>query len=98
MGAIGVISVIANALPNELSQLTHSSLEGNMALAGQLHLQMAEILKLIFREGSPGGVKALMEMMGKTKNQLRLPLVPVSVLTNSAIESEWKKSVIMKTQ
>jgi len=91
IGSIGVISVIANALPDKLSQLTHASLEGSMTLASQLHLQMSEMLKLIFREGSPGGVKALMEMMGKAKNQLRLPLVPVSTSTWSAIEAEWKK-------
>jgi 4-hydroxy-tetrahydrodipicolinate synthase len=54
---------------------------------------MSEMLKLIFREGNPGGVKALMEMMGKAKNQLRLPLVSVSVSTRSLIEAEWKKIV-----
>jgi 4-hydroxy-tetrahydrodipicolinate synthase len=91
LDAIGVISVIANAMPNELSVLTHTSLKGEMHEAGQLHLKMAELLKLIFREGSPAGVKALMEMMGKTKNQLRLPLVSVSVTTQSLIEAEWKK-------
>jgi len=91
MGSIGVISVIANALPEQLSQLTHASLEGNIAKASQLHLQMAEMLKLIFKEGNPGGVKALMEMMGTAKNQLRLPLVPVSASTRSLIEDEWKK-------
>jgi len=91
IGSIGVISVIANALPRELSQLTHASLEGKLSLATHLHLNMAEMLKLIFREGSPGGVKALMEMMGKVKNQLRLPLVPVSSITWTMIETEWKK-------
>jgi len=91
MGSIGVISVIANAMPDKLSQLTHKSLIGDMHQAGMLHLQLAEMLKLIFREGNPGGVKALMEMMGKVKNQLRLPLVPVSTSTWSAIETEWKK-------
>lgn len=91
MGAIGVISVIANALPDKLSQLTHASLEANTTLASQLHLKMAEMLKLIFKEGNPGGVKALMEMMGTAKNQLRLPLVPVSAGTYSLIEAEWKK-------
>jgi 4-hydroxy-tetrahydrodipicolinate synthase len=90
IGSIGVISVIANALPGELSKLAHASLEGNTSLATELHLQMAEMLKLIFKEGSPSGVKALMEMMGKAKNQLRLPLVPVSQSTSSAIEAEWK--------
>lgn len=91
MGSIGVISVIANALPEKLSQLTYASLNGNMALAGQLHLQMAEMLKLIFREGNPGGVKALMEMLGTVKNQLRLPLVPVSLATYTLIEKELNK-------
>ena len=90
-GAIGVISVIANALPEQLSQLIHASLEGNIAKARQLHLQMAEILKLIFKEGNPGGVKALMEMMGTVKNQVRLPLVPVSAVTYSLIEKELKR-------
>jgi len=90
-GAIGVISVIANALPEQLSQLIHASLGGNIAKASQLHLQMAEILKLIFKEGNPGGVKALMEMMGTVKNQVRLPLVPVSAVTYSLIEKELKR-------
>ena len=91
MGSTGVISVIANALPEKLSQLTHASLSGNIALASQLHLQMAEMLKLIFREGNPGGVKALMEMLGKAKNQLRLPLVSVSSATYTLIEKELNK-------
>ena len=90
-GSIGVISVIANAMPDKLSQLTHASLKGNMFEAGQLHLQMAEMMKLIFKEGSPAGVKALMEMMGTIKNQVRLPNVPVSAGTYGAIETEWKK-------
>ncbi len=91
IGSIGVISVIANALPAHLSQLTHAGLEGKTTLATRLHLQMAEMLKLIFKEGSPGGVKALMELMGTAKNQLRLPLVPVSAATKILIEAEWKK-------
>jgi 4-hydroxy-tetrahydrodipicolinate synthase len=91
IGSIGVISVIANALPEKLSQLTHTSLDGNVPLASQLHMQMAEILKLIFKEGNPAGVKALMEAMGTIKNELRLPLVPASASTRSMIEAEWKR-------
>jgi 4-hydroxy-tetrahydrodipicolinate synthase len=78
-------------MPKQLSQLTHASLEGNIDKANQLHLQMAEMVKLIFKEGSPAGVKALMEMMGNVKNQVRLPNVPVSTGTYGAIEAEWKK-------
>lgn len=90
-GSIGVISVIANAMPSKLSQLTHESLKGNRIEATHLHLQMAEMMKLIFREGSPAGVKALMEMMGTAKNQVRLPNVPVSAATYSLIEKELNK-------
>jgi 4-hydroxy-tetrahydrodipicolinate synthase len=91
IGAIGVISVIANAFPDKLSQLTHASLEGNLDKASQMHLQMAEMVKLIFKDGSPAGVKALMEMMGKAQNQVRLPNVPVSPATYSLIDAELKK-------
>ena len=88
IGSIGVISVIANALPMRLSQLTFASLNGTMDIAGQLQLQMGEMLKLIFREGSPCGVKALMKIMKLAENQVRLPLVPVSAETYALIESE----------
>lgn len=91
MGAIGVISVIANALPEKLSQLTHSALLGDTATSGRLHLEMAEMLKLIFKDGNPAGVKALMKMMGIVKNELRLPLVPASAGTYNLIEAEWQK-------
>ena len=91
IGSIGVISVLANAMPAKLSQLTHESLKGNMSTACELHLQLAEIMKLLFKEGSPAGVKALMEMMGTVKNQVRLPNVSVSAETYSLIEAEWKK-------
>lgn len=90
-GSVGVISVLANALPEKLARLTHTSLDGNMSLAQELHLQMAEMIKLIFKDGSPGGVKALMELQGKAKNELRLPLVPVSEATYRLIDAEWNQ-------
>lgn len=90
-GSIGVISVIANGLPEKLAQLTHFALEGNMPSASALHLQLAEMIKLIFKDGSPGGVKALMELQGKTKNQVRLPLVPVSKATYDRITAEYNR-------
>lgn len=91
LGSVGVISVIANALPGMLSQLVHASLEGNIAAAGRIQLQMGEMLKLIFKEGNPAGVKALMEIMGTAKNELRLPLVPVGEATRSQLQAEWLK-------
>ena len=91
IGSIGVISVLANALPEQVRQLTHAALDGNMKTATQLHLQLNEILKLLFKEGNPAGIKALMEIQGKLENQLRLPLVPVSNSTYQQLENELKK-------
>lgn len=91
IGSIGVISVIANALPAKLSKLTHSAINGNTADAQQMHLQLTEMLKLIFRDGNPAGVKALMEIRGKCKNVLRLPLVKASEATYALIEQEWNR-------
>ena len=90
IGSIGVISVLANALPEKLSQLTHAALKGDMKTATQLHLQLNEMLKLLFKEGNPAGVKALMEILGKLSNQLRLPLVPVSASTYQQLDAELK--------
>ena len=91
LGSIGVISVIGNALPAKLSQLTHASLEGKMEVAGKMQVQLTEMLKLIFKDGNPAGVKALMEIRGKCKNELRLPLVAATASTYSLIEAEWNK-------
>ncbi len=91
VGGVGVISVIANALPGKLSQLTHLANEYRMTEAQQVHYQLLDLFKLLFREGNPGGVKALMEIMGKAKNVLRLPLWPVSKETYGMIEEAYQK-------
>jgi 4-hydroxy-tetrahydrodipicolinate synthase len=91
IGSIGVISVLGNAMPAMLSELTHAALNKNMKLASELHLKLSEMYKLIFREGSPAGIKALMELMGKVKNVVRLPLVNVSSATYSMLENELKR-------
>lgn len=91
VGGIGVISVVANALPGKLSELIHLANEGRFSEAREIHLQLIDLLKLIFREGSPGGVKALMETMGKAQNVMRLPMYPVSRELKKDIEAELKK-------
>lgn len=93
IGSVGVISVLGNALPAMLSQLTHAALNNNRELAAHLHLKLSEMFKLIFREGNPAGVKALMEVMGTAKNHVRLPLVSVSPATYSLIEDELKRII-----
>jgi 4-hydroxy-tetrahydrodipicolinate synthase len=78
IGMDGVISVIANATPKEFSELVRAGLKGNFEDTAKLHYQLFEMMQLIFAEGNPGGVKALMEIKGICKNVLRLPLYKIS--------------------
>ena len=78
LGADGVISVAANALPREMSQMVRASLKGDLKKALPLHYRMLPLMQALFEEGNPAGVKALLEIQGQITNVLRLPLVKVS--------------------
>lgn len=90
LGASGVISVLANALPAQVSELTRLSLDHNFKDAAELHGQLLEITDLCFVEGNPAGVKAILNQSGLCKETVRLPLVPVSEKTRSKIIEELK--------
>ncbi|MFC2090882.1 4-hydroxy-tetrahydrodipicolinate synthase [Bacteroidota bacterium] len=77
-GADGVVSVIGNALPVQFSAMVRKALEGDFENARAIHYKIMPFIDLIFREGSPTGVKALMEELGFGKSNLRLPLIPAS--------------------
>jgi 4-hydroxy-tetrahydrodipicolinate synthase len=78
LGASGVISVIANALPADFSTLIDEALNGNLLLARKIQFSLLELMGAIFTEGNPAGVKAVMHHKGLIKNIVRLPLTPVS--------------------
>lgn len=78
IGADGVISVIGNALPKEFCDLVHSTMNGNWDNARVRHHQLADIIPLLFTEGNPAGVKAVLRMLGITSDEVRLPLVKMS--------------------
>mgnify|MGYP003294166703 CR=1 FL=1 len=78
LGASGVISVMANALPKEMSQMVKFALKGDVKKALPLHNRMLPLMNAIFEEGNPSGIKALLEIEGFIGNTLRMPLVKVS--------------------
>ncbi len=83
LGADGVISVMANALPKEMSQMVRLAMKGELKKALPLHYNMLLLMNAIFDEGNPTGIKALLEIQGMITNVLRLPLVKASkTLTN----------------
>lgn len=78
IGSVGVISVIANAIPLNFSTMVEEALSGNYQLARIIHLGMLDIIHGIFSEGSPAGVKAILHHKGLIENVVRLPLTSVS--------------------
>ncbi|MFV8226614.1 4-hydroxy-tetrahydrodipicolinate synthase [Christiangramia aquimixticola] len=74
-GGKGVISVIGQGFPREFSDMVRLGLKGEVAEAYKLHYKIAPSIDLIFAEGNPGGIKALLAKKGIVSNVLRLPLV-----------------------
>ena len=85
LGAVGVISVIGNAFPREFSRMVRLALQGDYANALTIHHKFAELFKLLFVDGNPAGVKAMLNAMGMVENKLRLPLVPTRITTFEAM-------------
>ncbi len=77
-GADGVISVVANAYPQIFSEMVRKALTGNFIEARRLHYQLLDLIPMLFTEGSPPGIKAVLNAMGLCEEYVRLPLVPVS--------------------
>lgn len=91
LGAVGVISVIGNALPAEFSRMVRLALNGDYESARNIHHKFAELFKLLFVDGNPAGVKAMLHAMGMIENQLRLPLVPTRLTTMEKISAILKE-------
>ena len=80
-GAVGVISVIGNALPREFSKMIRLEFKGEYEGARKIHHKFTDLFSLLFIDGNPAGVKAMLHEMGMIENVLRLPLVPTRIST-----------------
>jgi 4-hydroxy-tetrahydrodipicolinate synthase len=96
MGAVGVISVIGNALPGIFSTMVRMCLDGKFIEAQPLHHSLTEFISLCFVEGNPGGVKSAMKMMGICEDYMRLPLVKISDQTEYKIKDQLELLNILK--
>ena len=85
-GGVGVISVFGNAYPKEMVALVRAMQEGRVSDARNLHDKLNELFQLIFVDGNPSGIKALLNIHGRVENVLRLPLVPACDDTYSELE------------
>lgn len=86
LGAVGVISVIGNAFPKEFSRMVRLARAGEYDTARDIHHRFKELFSLLFVDGNPAGVKAMLNSMGFCENVLRLPLVPSRISTFEKIQ------------
>jgi 4-hydroxy-tetrahydrodipicolinate synthase len=77
LGGDGIVSVIANAVPKSMSQLCEKMRAGDLAGAREIHCTLLPLMRAAFAESNPIPIKAALAMMGRMKNVLRLPLVPL---------------------
>jgi 4-hydroxy-tetrahydrodipicolinate synthase len=89
-GGKGVISVIAQGLPAEFSEMVSLGLENNAKEAYKIHYKIQESINLIFAEGNPAGIKTILAQKKLIQNYLRLPLVQASPELQQKIEGFLK--------
>lgn len=87
LGAAGVISVMANAFPREMSSMTNAALSGDYSLAKSYLRKLNNINPHMYSEASPVGVKEVMRQKGVCESYVRLPLVAPSQQLVEAIKS-----------
>jgi len=88
LGGKGVISVVANAYPFQMSELMRMALAGMIDEARKIHYSLLSLINLLFVEGNPAGIKATLEIKKFTTAHVRLPLVKVSQATYVKIEEQ----------
>lgn len=96
-GAKGVISVIGNAMPEQYSKIIQEGLKRNVEEAYSIQYQLLDLIRMIYFEGNPTGIKVLMETLGLCENNLRLPLVPASKELTLQLKEELKKGMPIQT-
>lgn len=78
LGGDGVISVAANACPEQVCGMVRSCMAGDFAAAAAIQLRLLEWIEGLFCEGNPVGIKTALALKGMILNEVRLPLVPGS--------------------
>jgi len=92
MGMTGVISVIGQAYPQKFSNMVRAALNNDIVAARTLHFELYNIMKSIYLDGNPGGIKALLNLMGICQNVVRLPLVNVNETTLETIKKHFHET------
>ena len=88
LGAEGVISVSGQGVPEVFCTMVDAALDGDFYTAREAHLSLFDLTNLLFAEGNPAGIKALLELRGICGDTVRLPLVSASSELRTQLEAE----------
>ncbi|MGQ1946845.1 4-hydroxy-tetrahydrodipicolinate synthase [Geofilum sp. OHC36d9] len=91
LGADGCVSVIANVIPHEFSQLMHASINGDVATAREIFYKYQNIINLMFVESNPIPVKTALAAMGKITETFRAPLCAMEEDTKAMLLTEMQR-------
>ncbi len=91
VGGTGVVSVVAQVIPDAIVKMVELILDGEMKRALPWHRISVPVTKAMFVETSPAPVKYALEMRSKIKNELRLPMVPASESACRVIQKALKE-------
>jgi 4-hydroxy-tetrahydrodipicolinate synthase len=91
-GGDGLISVVSNEVPAAATMLVHLALSGELVNAQACLHRLLPLIDANFVETNPAPVKAALELMGKIKNSLRLPLVPVTDATRETLRAGLRQA------
>jgi 4-hydroxy-tetrahydrodipicolinate synthase len=86
VGGSGLVSVVSNIIPAEMAEMVRAALANDWSRARQINRKYFRLMQGIFKETSPGPVKAILAMMGRLGEHYRLPMVPVSASTRTFLE------------
>ncbi|MEK7865513.1 MAG: 4-hydroxy-tetrahydrodipicolinate synthase [Planctomycetota bacterium] len=87
MGAVGVVSVVANILPKETAALCSKALAGDLTGARAIHQRLFPVIKALFIESNPIPVKTALRLMGRGNGEVRLPLCAMSSENESKLKA-----------
>ncbi|HZZ42304.1 MAG TPA: 4-hydroxy-tetrahydrodipicolinate synthase [Tepidisphaeraceae bacterium] len=91
IGAKGVISVASNLVPSQIKQMIRFAAQGRYEDAAAIHHNLYPLIRTLFLDGNPVGIKHAMALTGMDTGELRLPLVQASEGTQAAIAAQLKR-------
>jgi 4-hydroxy-tetrahydrodipicolinate synthase len=86
LGGVGLVSVASNVIPAQMAQMVRAALAGDWTTARAINCKYLKLMQAHFCEPSPAPVKAVLALMGRTEENLRLPMVPVSTATRQKLQ------------